>query len=59
VARSVRPAREEVLLNVDPHSPAQFRAIGAPSNMPAFWQAFHCKPGQPMVRAGARQVVIW
>ncbi len=56
---SVRPAREEVLLNVDPHSPAQFRAIGAPSNMPAFWQAFHCKPGQPMVRAGASQVVIW
>ena len=56
---SVRPARQEVLLNVDPHSPAQFRAIGAPSNMPAFWNAFGCKPGQPMVRAGDKQVVIW
>jgi putative endopeptidase len=56
---SVRDARQKVLLNVDPHSPAQFRAIGAPSNMAAFWQAFHCKPSQPMVRAGARQVVIW
>ncbi|EQD73375.1 peptidase, M13 family [mine drainage metagenome] len=56
---SVRDARQKVLLNVDPHSPAQFRAVGAPSNMAAFWQAFHCKPGQPMVRAGARQVVIW
>ena len=56
---SVRDARQKVLLNVDPHSPAQFRAVGAPSNMAAFWQAFHCKPGQPMVRAGARQVVVW
>ena len=56
---STRPARQEVLLNVDPHSPGQFRAIGAPSNMPAFWHAFGCKPGQPMVRSGIRQVVIW
>ncbi len=56
---SVRPAREKVLLNVDPHSPAGFRAIGAPSNMPAFWKAFHCKPGQPMVRSGSKDIVIW
>ncbi len=56
---STRPAFQKLLLNVDPHSPQQFRANGAPSNMPAFWSAFQCKPGEPMVRSGARQVVIW
>lgn len=43
----------------DEHAPANFRAIGAPSNMPAFAAAFSCKPGQPMVREGDKQVVIW
>ena len=46
-------------LNTDPHSPRQFRAIGAPSNMPAFAQAFQCKPGDKMVRPAGQQVKIW
>ena len=46
-------------LNIDPHAPAQFRAIAAPSNMPAFAQAFGCKSGDAMVREGDRQVKIW
>ena len=37
----------------DPHSSGEFRVIGAVSNMPEFWQAFGCKPGQPMVRQDA------
>jgi putative endopeptidase len=43
------------------HRPARagFRAIGAPSNMPAFAQAFQCKAGDAMVRDGDKQVVIW
>ena len=56
---SILPKRQEVLLNADPHSPAQFRAIGAPSNMPAFADAFQCKAGDPMVRSGDQQVKIW
>jgi putative endopeptidase len=56
---SIRPQRQEVLLNVDPHAPAQYRAIGAPSNMPAFAQAFECKAGSPMVRDESKQVKIW
>ena len=35
-----RPKTLKLRLNTDPHAPAQFRAIGAPSNMPAFAQAF-------------------
>ncbi|MCL1633106.1 peptidase [Luteimonas sp. SX5] len=46
-------------LATDEHALAQFRAIGAPSNMPTFAAAFSCKPGQPMVRDGDKQVVIW
>ena len=57
--RNFTPDEAKVRLNTDPHAPAQFRAIGAPSNMPAFAQAFGCKAGDAMVREGDKQVVIW
>ncbi len=56
---SIREKAQLVRLNTDPHSPAKFRAIGAPSDMPAFAKAFSCKPGDPMVRSGDKQVSIW
>ncbi|WP_430388376.1 M13 family metallopeptidase [Dyella sp. 20L07] len=56
---SIRPEAQLTLLNTDPHAPAQFRAIGAPSNMPAFAQAFQCKAGDTMVRSADKQVKIW
>lgn len=57
--RSFTPEELKVRLTTDPHAPANFRAIGAPSNMPVFAQAFQCKAGQPMVRGKDAQVVIW
>ncbi len=56
---NTRDKRLEVSLNTDPHSPTAFRAIGAPSNMPAFAKAFDCKSGDAMVRDGDTQVKIW
>jgi putative endopeptidase len=56
---SMRPEAQLTALNTDPHAPAQYRAIGAPSNMPAFAQAFQCKPGDAMVRPPETQVKIW
>ncbi|HEX7815761.1 M13 family metallopeptidase [Dyella sp.] len=56
---NIRPEAQLTSLNTDPHAPAQFRAIGAPSNMPAFAQAFQCKAGSKMVRSGDEQVKIW
>ncbi|WEN16505.1 M13 family metallopeptidase [Rhodanobacter sp. AS-Z3] len=56
---NIRPEAQLTLLNTDPHAPAQFRAIGAPSNMPEFAKAFQCKSGDAMVRDGAKQVKIW
>ena len=57
--RNYTPDELKVRLNTDPHAPAKFRANGAPSNMPTFAAAFQCKPGQPMVRADDKRVVIW
>jgi putative endopeptidase len=57
--RNHRPEELKVRLNTDSHAPANFRAIGAPSNMPAFAKAFQCKAGDAMVRDDAHRVVIW
>ena len=56
---SARDEQAIVMLNTDPHAPASLRAIGAPSNLPAFATAFSCKPGDAMVRPDATQVKIW
>ena len=56
--RNFRPEELKVRLNTDPHAPAGFRAIGAPSNMASFASAFQCKPGDAMVR-GDKSILIW
>ncbi len=57
--RNFTPEELTVRLKTDPHAPANFRAIGTPSNMPAFAAAFSCKAGDPMVRGDDKKVVIW
>ena len=57
--RNFTPDELKVRLTTDPHAPANFRAIGTPSNMPAFAEAFGCKAGDAMVRGGDKQVKIW
>ncbi len=57
--RNFTEAELKVRLNTDSHAPANFRAIGAPSNMPAFAAAFGCESGDPMLREGDARVVIW
>ena len=56
---SVREKQALLYLNTDPHAPASLRAMGAPSNMPAFAAAFQCKAGDAMVRPADKQVKIW
>ncbi len=56
---NIREKQALLRLNTDPHAPASLRAMGAPSNMPAFASAFQCKPGDAMVRGDGKQVKIW
>ena len=57
--RNFTPKELEVRLVTDPHAPANFRAVGSPSNHPAFAKAFTCKAGDPMFRDGEKRIVIW
>ncbi|MCA1714746.1 MAG: peptidase, partial [Gammaproteobacteria bacterium] len=57
--RKFTPEELNVRLATDAHAPANFRAIGAPSNLPAFAAAYACKPGDAMVRDGDKRIVIW
>lgn len=45
---NVRPERERMLAQTNPHSPGKFRTNGVVSNMPEFGEAFGCKIGAPM-----------
>ena len=44
---------------VDPHSPPRDRINGVVANMPEFAQAFHCKPGQALVKPQEKMCKIW
>jgi len=48
---NVRPELAKLLMNTNPHPLPEFRANGAPSNIPSFAAAFSCKAGDSMVRA--------
>ncbi len=57
-----RKYREEEMtrrLNVDPHSPSEYRVIGPFSNMPEFYQAFEVQEGDAMYIAPEDPVKIW
>jgi putative endopeptidase len=51
-----RDENKRLRATVDPHSPEKYRANGVVANMPEFRGAFHCKPGQAMVRENACRV---
>jgi endothelin-converting enzyme/putative endopeptidase len=51
-----RPESVRLHVQIDPHSPPQFRVNGVVRNMPEFQKAFSCKAGQPMVSANACRV---
>jgi putative endopeptidase len=54
-----RPEQLRTRVKTDPHAPAEWRTNGPVSNMPQFAEAFHCKPGDPMVRSANLIPHIW
>lgn len=55
----MREPQQIMSLSSNPHSPTSVRTNAAPSNMPAFAEAFACKPTDPMTRAKDAQTMIW
>ncbi len=55
----VRPELARARLITDEHAPAKYRVNGPLSNMPAFADAFACRPGDSMVRPAATRVILW
>ena len=54
-----REERARFLLQIDPHSPAQFRVNGPVSNMDEFYQAFGVREGDKLWRKPEERVRIW
>ena len=54
-----RPQRLRTRVTVDPHAPEYWRVNGPVSNIPAFAQAFGCRPGDAMVRTRDSIPQIW
>ena len=54
-----RPEVVRLRVTTDPHPLNRFRANGPLSNMPAFANAWNCKPDSPMVRPANERCRIW
>jgi putative endopeptidase len=47
------------LIVTDPHSPAEYRTIGAPVNMDVWYEAFNIKPGDKLYKKPEDRIRIW
>lgn len=47
------------LIVTDSHSPAEYRTIGAPVNMDAWYKAFNVKPGDKLYKKPEDRIKIW
>jgi putative endopeptidase len=54
--QNVRPEEALRRVQIDPHSPGEFRVNGVVQNSPEFGHAFGCSEGSPMVSANACRV---
>ena len=54
-----RPDNAELLLTVDPHSPAEFRCNGIVRNVDAFYEAFGVGPDDALWLEPGKRVSIW
>jgi len=58
-ARKYRDADMMQRLQVDPHSPSEFRANGPVMNIDAFYKAFGLKEGDKLFKSEAERIRIW
>lgn len=53
------PERQAQLIVIDSHSPGEYRAIGAPCNMDAWYKAFNIQPGDKLYKKPEDRIKIW
>lgn len=53
------PETKAQLIVTDPHSPAEYRAIGPLVNMDAWYKAFNVKPGDKLYKKPEDRIKIW
>lgn len=53
------PDTKAQLIVTDSHSPAEYRTIGAPVNMDAWYKAFDIKPGDKLWKDPKDRILIW
>ncbi len=56
---NILPQTEAQLIITDTHSPNQFRTIGAPVNMDAWYNAFNVKEGDKLFKKPEDRIRIW
>lgn len=56
---NILPDRAAQSILTDPHSPDNFRAIGPPVNMDAWYKAFDIKPGDKLYKKPEDRIKIW
>lgn len=56
---NVLPPTAAQLIITDPHSPGEYRTIGAPVNMDAWYKAFKIKEGDKLFKKPADRIRIW
>jgi len=54
-----RPEMAAQMIKTDPHSPGQYRTIGTPVNMDAWYEAFQVKPGDKLYKKPEDRIKIW
>jgi putative endopeptidase len=53
------PDTKAQLIITDSHSPAEYRTIGAPVNMDAWYEAFNVKPSHKLYKKPEDRIKIW
>lgn len=56
---NTRPETIAQLIVTDTHSPGEYRTIGAPVNMDAWYKAFNVKPGDKLYKKPEDRIKIW
>ncbi|MBY0245852.1 MAG: M13 family metallopeptidase [Sphingobacteriaceae bacterium] len=56
---NILPDAAAQLIKTDPHSPGEYRTIGAPVNMDAWYEAFDVKPGDKLYKKPEDRIRIW